>query len=192
MASAALVAAACGSGGAGPGSGVTRADLLALARIDSFNPPPATVRTLNNSTLNTVTIVHPDGGSTLFAEFQFPAHSVLFANGAAVCDSCLYTVSISVTPGLYGFTLTPADLVFRLSSTPTVTVGYATYGDLSVYAQSPRYPSAAAFEQALALWYERTPGAGAWVEGRNSGHIGPATIASAIDVPGQHLIAALR
>lgn len=149
-----------------------------------------TTRLLSNKQLNTVRIVHTDGAQTLFAEFQFTARSVLFANGATVCDSCNYTVTIAVAPGAYGFTLGPADLLFRLSNTPTVTVQYATYGDLSVYSQSPRYATPAAFEQALALWYERS--AGSWVPGRNSAHTAPSTIASAIDAPGPHLIAALK
>lgn len=178
-------------GGAGP-SGVTRADLLALARIDSANPPAVTIRTLSNKVLNTVTITHTDSIQTAFLEIQLPAKSVLYANGAAVCDSCLYSITITVTPGgQYAFTIGPADLIFRLSSTPVVTVRYAPpFGDLSVYTQSSRYATAQEFEQALALWYERSPAQ--WVEGRNSSHTSASTIVSAIDEPGPHVIAALR
>lgn len=181
-------AAACGGGTGGGPSGVARADLLALGRDTASPPPTVTVRTLSNKTLNTVRIEHAD--STLFLELQFPPHTVLHANGAAVCDSCLYTVSISVSPGEYAFTISPSDLVFRLSSTPVVTVQYGTYGDLSVYSQSSRYASPSDFDQALALWFQRSPGA--WVEERNSTHAGPGVITSGIDAPGAHLIAALK
>ena len=188
-----LLATACATDGGGGPSGVTRSDLLALARNDSgVAPPPVTIRTLSNKVLNTVTITHTDSVQTAFLEIQLPAKSVLFANGATVCDSCNYSISITLTPGgQYAFTIGPADLVFRLSSTPVVTVRYAApFGDLSVYTQSPRYATPGEFDQALALWYERSPAK--WVEGRNSSHTTATTIVSAIDEPGPHLIAALR
>ena len=187
-----LLATACAADLGGGPSGVTRADLLALARIDSANPPPFTPLTLSNKVLNTVTITHTDSNQTAFLEITLPAKSVVYANGAAVCDSCVYSISFTVTPGgEYAFTIGPSDLVFRLSSTPVVTVRYAPpFGDLSVYGQSARYATPGDFDQALALWYEKTPSH--WAEGRNSSHTMAATIVSAIDAPGPHVIAALR
>lgn len=190
-ASAALWSAGCADGGPGPRPGVTRAELLAVARADNAAPAPAmTTIAVRYDQTRTVRITHPDGPATLFLELHFPPQSILHVNGQPVCDTCTVTVTVMPTAGVYGFTIAPLTAIFNASSTPTVTVGYGTYGDLSVYDSVPRYVSAQAFDQALAVWYEATPGA--WRRGRNSTRTGAGTVVSGLEVPGAHLLAALK
>ena len=179
---------ACGGDGTGP-TGVARTDLLALPRTDSA-PPPLAVLAVKNNQINTFAVRHSDSTTTLFAEFTFTPHSIVRAGGVTVCDSCTVTVTITPTAGVYGFTIGPATLVFAGSNTPTVRLTWGTYGDLSVWSTSTRYASAAAYGQALALWYERTPGA--WAETRANTQPAPSTNLAGLEQPGAHLLAALR
>jgi len=148
------------------------------------------VFSVKNNLLRTFEIRHRDPATTLFAQFTFPPRSIAQVNGLLVCDTCTVLVTVTLAPGAYGFTVSPPSLVFRLSSTPTVRLSYAQYSDLSVYDSSARYPTEAAFEQALELWFERDPGE--WVASRNSSHPAAMMLQSALDEPGAHLIAALK
>jgi len=180
---------ACGADGTGPGIGVPRTGLLALPRTDSsFAPAPTTTMSVHNDALNSFVIRETDGAATVFATFTFPARSIVAVGSLQVCDTCTVTVTVTLAAGTYGFTVAPAGLVFNLSNEPTVAVGYGTYGDLSVYTQSPKYGTSAAYEQALALYRERT--ADHWLPGRNSSHTGGFTVSSAVETPGAYLIAA--
>jgi hypothetical protein len=175
----------------GPRPGVSRAELLAPPRADAAAPAPAvTAIPVRYDQARTARITHPDGPGTLFLELNFPPQSILHVNGQPVCDTCTVTVTVTATPGYYGFTVAPASMIFNASSTPTVTVGYGTYGDLSVYDSVPRYADAQAFEQAQALWYESAPDL--WRRGRNSTRTGAGTVVSGIETPGVHLLAALK
>jgi hypothetical protein len=181
--------ACCGDCDPGADAFEPRSALLALARADAAAPAPAaTTIPVRYNQPRTARIVHPDAGSTLFIELFFPPQAILHVNGQAVCDTCTVTVGVTTTPGVYGFTLSPPTMVFNASSTPTVTFGYGTYGDLSVHDSSTRYPTTQAFDQALALWSEALPGE--WRRGRNSSHTGPGTVVSGLDGPGAHLLAA--
>jgi len=145
---------------------------------------------VRNDRLLTVRLEHSDSAGTLFAEFRFTPRSIISVNGQPVCDTCTVLVTITPLPGLYAFTITPATLVFSAVGSPVVTLSYARYADLSVYDSSARYPSADAYSQALALWYERDPGT--WQEERNSSHTGATTVLSAVDAAVPHLLAALK
>ncbi len=186
-AASAATLAACGRDGSGPGLGVARADLLALARVDSAEPPPATFVFKNNQ-LRTFQVTHSDSSTTLFARLSFFPRSVVSRNDTLLCDTCTVIVTVAVTPGSYEFTIGPAGLVFNQAGEPVMTVSYNRYGDPSVYTSSPRYASAAAFIQALGLWHERA--LDRWVLGRNSTHVGPDSITSAVEGPGRFLLAA--
>jgi hypothetical protein len=182
---------ACRSG-TGPGTpGVPLSALLALPRNDSpFAPPSPVTFSVRNNLLSTFTIRHPDASSTLFATFTFAPHSIVSVNNVVLADTSTVAVTVTLTPGQYGFTVSPANMVFNIAGEPTVTVAYGTYGDLSGYTQTSTYPSAAAYEQALNLWRENTPDH--WLLGRNSGHVNPDTVASALETPGRYVIAAPR
>lgn len=184
------VAAACG-GGSEPGApdGTPRDALLVLARSDTTPPPPRTFP-VRNDRLEVVRFTHSDPAGTLFAEFRFTPRSIVQANGLLVCDTCTVLVTVTPLPGLYGFTVGPTSLVFSASGSPTVSISYGTYGDLSIHDSSSRYPTPAAYSTALAIWYERT--GGKREEERNSAHQSSTVVASALDVPALHLLAALK
>ncbi len=186
-----LLLAACRTNGTGTPPGVPLSSLLVLPRVDSTFPPSSPVTLLvHNNVLNQFTISHTDPMSTVFATLAFPPHSIVAVGNVLVCDTCTVRVTVTITPGQYGFTVGPAALVLNLSGEPTVSVSYGTYGDLSVYAQSSRYATASAYEQALALYRENTTDH--WLPGRNSGHSGLFTISSAIEAPAAYLVAAPR
>lgn len=188
-ASAALLAA-CGGGGTGPDTGLPRTALLALARVDSAEPTSPTACLFHNNQLFTCSITHSDSVHTLFASITFAPHSIVSRNDTLLCDSCSVAVTVTLTPGSYQFDVGPASLVFNETGEPVATVSFGRYGDPSVYTQSNRYASAAAFEDSLELWRERTPDH--WVPGRNSAHSGPTAITSALEGPGSYLVAAVK
>lgn len=187
VASAAALAMACGGDGSGPNNSMTRAELLALARVDSAEPSPATFVFKNNQ-VRTFHISHSDSTQTVFATFMFTPGSIVSRNDTLLADSSTIAVSVSIALGSYEFTVGPAALVFNQTGEPVVSVSYGRYEDPSVYTMSPRYASAAAFTQALGLWHERAPDR--WVLGRNSSHTDPSTVTSAIEGPGTYLLAA--
>lgn len=186
-----VLGSGCSDIGPGARPGIARTELLALSRADAAAPAPAvTAIPVRYDQPRTARITHPDGPGTLFLELYFPPQSILHVNGQPVCDTCTVTVTVTATSGYYGFTMAPATLIFNASSTPTVTVGYGTYGDLSVYDSVPRYATPEAFDQALAVWYESAPNL--WRRGRNSTRTGPGTVVSGLEAPGAHLLAALK
>lgn len=187
-ASIALIGACSGGGTTGVDTGVPRSALLPLARVDSAVPANPATCTFHNNQLFTCIITHSDSVHTAFASLTFAPQSIVSRNDTLLCDTCTVVVSVTLTPGSYQLDIGPASLVFNQSGEPVATVSFGRYGDPSVYTQSTRYASAAAFEQALELWRERTPDH--WVEGRNSTHLGPTTVSSALESPGSFLIAA--
>lgn len=178
---------ACGSDGSGPAPAVARADLLALARVDSAEPAP-TAFVFKNNQLRTFQLLHSDSVHTVFATFTFTPRSIVSRNDTLLCDTCTVTLTVSVTPVTYELTLGPPGLVFNASGEPVLSISYGRYGDSSVYTMSPRYASASQFTQALGVWHERS--LDKWVLGRNSAHTGPSTVSSAIEGPGRILLAA--
>jgi hypothetical protein len=109
--------AACGSDGSGPGIGVARADLLALARVDSTESSPATFVFKNNQQ-RTFQVTHSDPSTTLFARFNFSPRSVVSRNDTLLCDTCTVIVTVAVTPGSYELAIGPAGLVFNQTGDP--------------------------------------------------------------------------
>jgi hypothetical protein len=184
------LAAGCGGGTTAVDTGLPRTALLALARFDSAPPTNPATCVFHNNVLFTCSITYADSVHTLFASISFSPHSIVSRNDTLLCDSCTVAVTVTLTPGSYEFDVGPASLVFNQTGEPVATVSFGRYDDPTVYTQSSRYASAAAFEQALELWRERTPDH--WVEGRNSSHSGPAAVTSALESPGSYLVGALK
>ena len=185
----AMLAAACGGGTVPADLGVPLSTLLVLPRLDTDSEPGSPVFLIyKNNLLNSFTISHTDNGHTVFASLTFASHSIVSVNNVVLADTSTVPLGVTLTSGLYMFTLAPPAMVFNIAGEPTVTVVYSKYGDLSVYSQSSKYASAAAYEQALGLWRELS--ADHWVPGRNTGHIGVDTVASALESPGRYVIAA--
>jgi hypothetical protein len=180
--------AACG-GTTGPSLGLPRSALLALAMADSADPIPTTC-IFRNDRLENCNITFSDSVHTLFASLTFAPGSVVSRNDTLLADTSTIVITVSVTPGTFEMDIEPKTLVFNETGEPVAQVSFQRYADPSVYTQSSRYASAAAFEQALQLWRERTPDH--WVEGRNSSHAGPTAVTSALEGPGSYLVGALK
>jgi hypothetical protein len=178
---------ACGGNGTGPSQGLTRAALLALGR-DTAAAPGGTLCSFKNNLLSHCEITHSDSVHTVFADFTLFPHSIVSRNDTLLADTSTIVLTLTVSPGSYEFTIAPAGLVFNETNEPIAQVSFGTFGDPSVYTQSPKYASAPAFIQALGLWHQRTPDH--WFLGRNSALTGPATVSSAIEGPGTYLLAA--
>ena len=132
-----MVGAARG-GGTGPAErGVPLSALLVLPRVDSIYAPSPGLFDYHNNALNTFFIRHPDGSNTLFATYSFTSHSIVSVNNVILADTSTVLLTVTLTPDVYGFGVSPAGMVFNSAGEPTVTVAYGTYGDFSVYRQSP-------------------------------------------------------
>jgi len=185
-ASALLVGCSAGSTtGAEPG--VPRSSLLGLPMTAAVTPLDQVIVFKNNA-LAQVSMTFNDSAHTVFADLDFPPHSVPFRNDTTLADTSTITVTVSITPGTFEFTIGPSSLGFNTAGGPTIAVHYGAYSDSSVYTQSGRYASASAFSQALELWLERATDH--WVEGRNSSHTGSGIVSSGLDAPGHYLLAA--
>lgn len=165
-------------------AGISRADLLALARLESAAPTHKTFQVRNN-TLSTREVSFSDSVQTVFLQFRFTAASIV-----SVCDTCTASVTVTPAPGAFGFTLGPPGLVLRTSSPPVVTIHYGRYADFSVHDSSTRYSDAAAFEQALQIWRERAPEH--WAPVRGSGPAGTDRVEAPLVAAGAYLLAAPR
>jgi len=163
-----------------------RADLLALARQDSADPDDRTMVFRNNQVVS-FPWSYADSAATTFAVFHFVPQSVPARNDSLLADTSTVTVSASATPGVFGFTVSPASLVFNIAGSPTVDLSYAAYADFSVADSAPsKYPDAAAFARALKLWYEYGPDQ--W-RALSTGLAG-SLASSALSQPGVYLLAA--
>jgi hypothetical protein len=166
---------------------VSRASLLALG-LTPGGDPSGTLCTFKVNALAQCVVRHSDSVHTVFATISFAPHSVVSRNDTLLCDTCTVVVTATVTPGAYQFTVGPASLVFNETGEPIAAVSFGTFGDASVYTQSSKYASAAAFLQALGIWHERSTDH--WLLGRNSTHTGPSTVSAALEGPGNYLLAA--
>jgi hypothetical protein len=180
-----LLLAACHSS-TGVGGGLHRSDLLALARSDSADPFDRSLVFQNNKTVS-ITWLNNDSSLTTYAVFHFFPQSIRSRNDTILADTSTVTLTASATPGVFGFTLSPATVIFNIAGSPTIDVSYARYADFSVIDSSPsKYPNPAAFAQALKLYYEYGPDQ--W-RALNTGDASNVA-SSALSQPGVYLLAA--
>src|SRR5439155_1707286 len=78
----------------------------------------------HNNALNKFFIRHPDGSNTLFATYSFTSHSIVSVNNVILADTSTVPVTVTLTAGVYGFTVSPAGMVFNSAGEPTVTVAF--------------------------------------------------------------------
>jgi hypothetical protein len=178
--------AACHSS-TGLGTGVHRAALIALVRLDSAEPFTPVTFTFHNNQIVNFTVVNSDSASTTFATFHFTPQSVAYRNDTLLADTSTVSVQVTVTPGVFGFTVGPTNLFFNTTNSPTVDVSYVRYADLNATGWSVKYSSAPAYTQALGLWFEF--GSDQW-RAQNSGSGGLSVLSSALAQPGLYLLAA--
>ena len=180
-----LALAACHSS-TGPVAVTHRADLLALARVPGADPNGLAMVFKNNQVIS-FTWHNNDSAASTFAVFNFFPQSVPARNDSILADTSTISLSAIFTPGVVGFTVDPANVVFNIAGSPTVDVSYAGYADFSVSDSAPsKYPTPAAFAQALKLWYEYGPDQ--W-RALNTGLVN-GVASSALSQPGVYLLAA--
>ena len=180
-----LLLAACHSG-TGPDTAIHRSNLLALARSDSADPFDFSM-TFHNNVVKTFTWTYSDSAGTTFVVFHFSPQSVVSRNDTLLADTSTVTVSVSATPGVYGFTVTPANMFFNSAGSPTVDVWFTRYADFSVAdSASSKYPNPQAFAQALKLWCQN--GSDRW-KALNTGVGADSVASSALAQPGLYLLA---
>lgn len=183
------VAAACSQSPTGPGPGLHRNQLLALARDDSGPFSPVIFSFHNNQTVN-FPVLESDSAATILATLHFSFQSIVSRNDSILADTSTVAVSFAALPGEFGFTVGPSTLFFNTAGSPTVDISYTRYANFTVFDSSSRYATAQAFEQALELWYEY--GADEWQPTRNSTHSGASVVSSALEQPGAYILAARK
>ena len=171
----------------GLATGVHRAALIALVRNDSAEPFTPVTFTFHNNQIANFTVVNSDSATTTFAIFHFTPQSVPYRNDTLLADTSTVSVQVTVTPGVFGFTIGPANLAFNTTNSPTVDIAYTRYADLTATDWSVKYSSTAAYTQALALWFEF--GSDQW-RAQTGGSGGPNVLSSALSQPGLYLLAA--
>jgi len=174
-----------------PGDEVlSTADLLVLPlQVGAPAPGPKSFWVVN-SRASTQRLQHPDNFNTLFLELQFPQLALGSLNGTPLTDGDSVLVTVDPTPGAYGFTVSPAGLVFRVTATPKAALSFAVYADVSVATGSPTYATANAFVAALDLWQELT--VDRWRVATGSRATGVDQVEAALASGGSYLLAAPR
>jgi len=143
-----------------------------------------------NSRLTARQLVHAGGFNIPYVEVRFPAQALVSLNGQPLSDNDSVLVTVQPRAGEYGFTLSPANLLFDESRSPTATFLFGIYGDASVGEASPSYGSASEYVAALDIWFEIT--VDRWSIVPASGPAGNDAVAGALQSSGEYLLAAPR
>lgn len=134
-------------------------------------------------------LLHDDAFNTLYLDLSAPAGSLLSLNDQPVAADDSVRVTVQPRFGTYGLTLSPAGLEFT-AARPTATFSFARYGDLSVADDAASYASRAEYAEALALWFEITPGR--WRRVSSSEYDGADAVTGRLAQPGSYVVAAPR
>jgi len=166
------------------------ADLLILGLQTAGRPVTPGTAFVKNGTETFVRAIHNDQFRTLYLEVRFSPGSLASVDGQplGMADSVLLVLEPALD--VYGATVSPSDLAFTAATLPHATFTFASYGDLSVADGSSRYASRSAYADALALWYEGTPGR--WERVTGSGFTGNDAVSGSLRRPGTYVVAAPR
>jgi hypothetical protein len=184
-----LAALGCEDIGIPIGGTVPRDELVALALQPGAPPVQSATFWVYNDRLITRTLSHADAQLNPYLRIEFPPGCLSRMNGVQLSVDDSVEVTVSAGNDVYGLTLSPSGLEFTLE-TPTVTFFYGRYADLSVITGEPSFPDETAYLDALEVWEEAS--LGLWKIARSSGPSGVDAIASAVDAPGELLVAAQR
>jgi hypothetical protein len=158
----------------------TQAGTPAVSQSSFFVPNNATtVRRL----------LHADASNTFYLELRFPSGSLRSMNDQPVAADDSVLVTAQPRSGAYGLVLSPSGMEFT-SARPAATFSFARYGDLSVADGSATYASRSEYADALALWFEITPGR--WRRVSGSAFDGADAVTGPIAEPGTYVVAAPR
>lgn len=165
------------------------ADLLILPLTPSAPAAPTATFFVANDRVTTRRLLHTDPFNSLYLEVRFPIGALATLNGNPLGAGDSVRVTLDPEPGGFGVTVSPNGLAFAAGARPSATFVFAAYGDVSV-ANGSSYGSPTAYAQALALWYEVTPGR--WRRVSGSGYTGNDAVAGPLAEPGTYIIAAPR
>ncbi len=166
------------------------ADLLVLSQ-QAIAPAPAPHSFwVQNSRPSVERIKHPDAFNTLYLELEFPAHSILSLDGSPFTESDSVYVTVEPRLGAYGFTLSPSDIIFNSSASPSATFSFSVYGDASAGSTSATYTSNVDFVAALDIWREVS--VDRWQVAPGSRSPGIDTFIATVESSGQYVLAAPR
>lgn len=169
---------------------VPTAELLILALQSTAPTVQEGSFSVPNSAVTVRRLLHSDAFNTLYLEVRFPEVALASLNGQPLTADDTVLVTAQPRAGGYGLTLSPQGLEFAGTATPSVTLSYARYGDLSVADGSDTYATRTDYESAPAIWFEVTPGLWRRVEG--SGPDGADAVSGPVEEPGTYAVAAPR
>jgi hypothetical protein len=162
---------------------------LLFLRLQATAPaPPTETFYVVNSRRVAASLLHPDNFNTLFARVEFDTGSLAELNGSPVGSDDSVLVALAPRSGEYGFTVSPAGMVY--STAPLATLSFGAYGDRSVADGSPTYTDRDAYSDALAVWFEISPGR--WERAPQSAAAGIDVIQARMSEPGRYALAAPR
>ncbi len=179
---------ACGDLGLTGDTTLPTADLLILPVTPTAPSVPTASFFVANDRVTTRRL-HHSGGLELYLQVQFPMGSLETLNGNPVGAGDSVRITLDPEPGRFGVTLSPNGVAFAASARPIAEFSFAAYGDISI-ANGSSYSSPFAYAQALALWYEITPGR--WRRVSGSGFTGSDAVRGTLNEPGTYLVAAPR
>ena len=169
---------------------LTIADLLVLSQQANAPEPDSRSFWVSNAHSSVERLNHPDAFNTLYLQLTFPAQSLASLDGTLLANNDSVYVTIDPHPGAYGFTLSPSDLVFSSSASPSATFSFSVYGDASAGGTSTTYTSSADFVAALDVWREAS--ADRWQVASDSRSPGIDTYVATVESSGKFVLAAPR
>jgi hypothetical protein len=185
-----LLAAGCDEITIPTATTLSGSELLFLPlQVGAPAPAPASFYVVNSRTV-LHRVLHPDAFNSLYVEIRFPAAALAALNGTPLGSDDSVRVTLEPVPGAYGLTLRPAGLDFTPGGTPTVTVSFAAYGDLSGADGSPTYANRLEYAEALTLWEDG--GIDRWQRVSGSGFTGNDAVSGRLPAPGTYRVAAPR
>ncbi len=184
-----LGAVACSDLGPVEDTTLSTQELLVLSTQASTPSVSQSSFLVPNNATTVRRLLHADAFNTLYVELRFPSGSLRSVNDQPVAADDSVAVTAQPRSGAYGLVLSPNGMEFT-SARPAVTFSFALYGDLAVADNSATYASRSEYANALALWFEITPGR--WRRVSGSGFDGADAVTGTIAEPGSYVVAAPR
>jgi hypothetical protein len=189
-ASAVLATASCSDLAAPTDAVLSLEDLLILPMQAGAPQPTSAGFWVYNSRQTVQRLVHPEAQLTPYLELSFPAGALSSLKGNALTASDSVWITVDPRVGQYGFTLSPAGVVFTAEALPTARFFFGFYADASVASQSDRYSTATEFAAALDIWREIT--VAQWSVAANSAAAGIDAVSATVASSGEYVLAAPR
>lgn len=188
-AASALLGAACGDLAPTGEPTLSTEELLILPTQASAPAVTQSSFYLSNARATVRLLLHNDAFNTLYLELRAPTGSLSSLNDQPLAPDDSVVITVQPRSGGYGLVLSPNGLEFT-AARPTATFSFALYGDLALADGSAAYASRSEYADALALWFEITPGR--WRRVSDSGLDGADAVTGRLAQPGTYAVAAPR